>query len=90
MAGLAVFDGQDTGYMIPGKRDTGGQGEAGSGFENIALRDTGFSILLAGCGIKKKSNRILLLTLFSLGSFRYACKESIERMPVPSVNRSFH
>ena len=23
MAGSAVYDGRDTGYMIPGKRDTG-------------------------------------------------------------------
>ena len=40
--------------LAGGIRDS--QGQAGSGFENLALRDTGFSILLSGI---RDLNRIL-------------------------------
>ena len=47
-AGSAFFDGRDTGYTMPDWRDTGWPRAAGSGFEHLALRDTGLSIFLYG------------------------------------------
>ena len=78
-AGSAFLTGgiRDMRFLACGIRDS--QGQAGSGSENLALRDTGFSILRSGI---RDLNRVLIkhtqkgLSLLSLLCVIWTCMRS--------------